>query len=661
MAKLQGDYDHRLSVANKACPWQRFKAPEPRGESSVERLEVDVATRPLHASATPLLEQVLSRLGSTRAAAEAAVAQTDRLGNPRIDSFGQTDVLLVRCPPGSEEERQRESDRGSACSHEASFVLKMGGKDRIFAEVDKLHWAASVLGASRVPRLLLAVPEAWLGQAAMVSERITFVPDSDRRSAARLPSSLADLLLLGCGRFALEDVRASWAAAPVELQAALPFAVNFDVPPPSATDVRCVARQVAEILATLARHPVQPNSHEQLDPALIEGKAIILNLLQPLRRHLLQAQPARASPLHATMRQRTEEWYPAFADGASLSDMLGMARRLKDRLEDWRSADNRGCSQMPKFFVPAAWTHGRMSAHHLLLRSSSEGSDRNLDLCVIGWSSLSQAPLYTDLAGLLTSVAFETTRLPVMLDVIASSYASSTMAGDAVPALRCARQLCIEEASAERLLKALAVAAEEAVVAGADVERQDRWRREEALLSAVHSATGGEALQDAGQDTAWLLAWLRTTDDAGRRAAVEAGHASRALVDWRPFRGIRGTVGGRPAVPRPDPSAARRQRGEAPVRAVQFGWQTIREFRDAACAALPALEGDVDALWPAIWFVPCLSRALELLDDDTLPWLQKVWLLSFVGQLVERILEFLDQLPLAKDPLCVRIAVAAAT
>lgn len=73
----------------------------------------------------------------------------------------------------------------------------------------------------------------------------------------------------------------------------------------------------------------------------------------------------------------------------------------------------------------------------------------------------------------------------------------------------------------------------------------------------------------------------------------------------------------------PTPPASREPRTpQAPVRSMQFAWQAIREFRDAAAAAYTAVPFE-DGAWPALWLVPSLLCALELLDAEELPWHQK--------------------------------------
>eukprot|EP00434_Breviolum_minutum_P039518 symbB.v1.2.035096.t1/scaffold4655.1/size36848/5 len=120
------------------------------------------------------------------------------------------------------------------------------------------------------------------------------------------------------------------------------------------------------------------------------------------------------------------------------------------------------------------------------------------------------------------------------------------------------------------------------------------------------------------------MSWLRY--DRKQFHATAALKVSEALIAWELPLHARPTVKHRPVpkptrnLPRP-PDAA----GFHGHRAVQWGWQAVREIRDAAVDALPALKGDVDELWPLIWLVPSLERSLQLLGALHLSWMQKVY------------------------------------
>ncbi|CAJ1368044.1 unnamed protein product, partial [Effrenium voratum] len=92
----------------------------------------------------------------------------------------------------------------------------------------------------------------------------------------------------------------------------------------------------------------------------------------------------------------------------------------------------------------------------------------------------------------------------------------------------------------------------------------------------------------------------------------------------------------------PKATRCQRQPEVSSQRAVHWGWQAVREMRDAAVDVLPVIQGDVDELWPLMWLVPSLHRALQLLGALHLSWMQKVWLLQHIRLLSDRLCGWLD-------------------
>eukprot|EP00913_Durusdinium_trenchii_P018663 g17538.t1 len=136
---------------------------------------------------------------------------------------------------------------------------------------------------------------------------------------------------------------------------------------------------------------------------------------------------------------------------------------------------------------------------------------------------------------------------------------------------------------------------------------------------------------------------------------------SEALIAWelplhaRPTEKLR-------KVPKPTRTVPRQPdiAGFHGHRAVQYGWQVgasgahvadphdvlptqaVREIREAAVNALPAVKGDVDELWPLMWLVPSLQRSLQLVSSAHISWMQKVWVLQHIHLLCGQLSIWLD-------------------
>eukprot|EP00435_Cladocopium_sp_Y103_P050471 s1378_g15.t1 len=139
-----------------------------------------------------------------------------------------------------------------------------------------------------------------------------------------------------------------------------------------------------------------------------------------------------------------------------------------------------------------------------------------------------------------------------------------------------------------------------------------------------------------------LMSWLR----CGRHnfQGSVALRVSEALIAWELPLHSRPSVKHRP-VPKPTRNLPRPPDAAAFLghRSVQWGWQAVRETRDAAVDALPALKGDVDELWPLIWLVPSLQRSLQLLGALHMSWMQKVWLLQHIRLLCDQLSLWLEK------------------
>lgn len=611
--KLKEDCERRAVTRAEQCKWQR--PAEARAAGAEQRLANDVSKKPPHAGIVPFLAQALPQIGLSCSPHDLHV---ERLSLPRVAARG-TDTCLVHAPDESRDGRM-------------VFVLKAGDREAIRSEARCAAWAMRALGSARVPQLLLPEPVLDGSAAAFAAEFVGFGGQRLGRS------SLHDHLLLGAGRFALEDLRALGTTkgeiqSPSANGAQLPVTARFAAEASDVAGIRWLAKQAAEVLQVLREQPVEvalqagggssPNSQCN---AVADS---LFGLLPLLERHLLQAHRPTTSPLHPSVRALTEAHYAASFGGGSPAimhvEVLERATRLRSRLQDLQSAERRGVRALPAMSVPLLWSHGRFTARHLLLRES--GDPRGPEMNVSSWGGLLMAPPYRDLAHLLTSLALETVRLPLHFDDVASLYDAPGDHGFAPPAQVCAHHLQISERAADGLL-------------GLAAERRCRSLPE--LISvAEEAAASSDAVSDG--DLARLLAWVRHDPASMADAAGEARKIGEALCDWTlPRSAVRASAGARGPVPRVAPPPKSRPRGDVPIRAMQWGWQVVREFREAAAQSLPVVEGDVQQLWPALWLVPNLQLALELLDGADCPFPQKVWMLHYVGCLSDRLLSWLD-------------------
>lgn len=151
------------------------------------------------------------------------------------------------------------------------------------------------------------------------------------------------------------------------------------------------------------------------------------------------------------------------------------------------------------------------------------------------------------------------------------------------------------------------------------------------------------------RDAAGLLLLLRDDRQAVHAAFEEARRISDAICTWVPRngsskipassaasgRGQKSEIRARPVPPPRRPPTLGRANGRKPVRAMQFGWQAVREFRDALGEQLPGLEGDSMELWPGLCLTPQLRYAVCFLDRPEAPWNQKIWALHHARQCIE--------------------------
>lgn len=634
--KLGADAKLRALSLRGARVWQQ--PVEPRGIATLQRLECDVASRPLHSSVLPLLGRVLLRL---RAAADEA-----REGEAAADEAAFPSTELTRMDLAARGVGLGTAAHGSEiyavqASGVDAFILKAGHWEQLAREARHILWAASVLGFERVPRPLLEDAEAD-GDVGVLALQLLGLHKT---------SSLDDFLQLGSVHFALEDTRAAWAvvAAPW-----LGAELTAGARPPGTSCIQRFASQVAEILATLGQQPwpvtVQiQSSRAPANAAAAEGPDDVMgplfDLIPLLERYVLQGRHfSTASPLHPGVRGLTEARYAAHFGGRLSDDVLARTQLLRTRLCDLRSAALRGAPTLPTTSVPLVTSHGGLTAAHVLLRTTGTGVlscmtdeggvNGEPDLAVTSWSRLGPAHLYSDFSTFLTSVAFEAARLPFFIDDLAALYALPGDVGAAPPAKICAAHLRVSEATAELLLQSTFPGA--AARSAQDVEATQQLSE---LVARVQASGGESAERDAQQ----LLAWVRGSSLAIGRSAAEAKKISEALCDWTlPRRAVRRAAGARGQIPRLEPPPSRRQRGEVPPRAMQWGWQVVRDFRDAIACTLPVVEGDISILWPALWLVPSLRLSLSLLDSISCSWPQKLWLLYHIGSLTDGLLRWLD-------------------
>jgi len=627
----------------------RLGACEPRATQTVKKLSGDLARRPHN-------EQILQSFGSGSKFADVNI---ERLSAPRVAATRSAEVVVVT----------------AACnSSQQAFVVKAGTKEDIDQEAKNLQWAARTLGQSRVPKLLLQDPQVNFGLAAITAEHVYF-------ATGHQVSSLADFLIRSSASFALEDVRAAWASVPGnELTAGglplplegLPLEVeppdlsqvqwvySWRAEPPDASQVRWVARQAAEIIQSLSKQKTVPQARASLVRGLESRRgapstvaSALFELVPLLERHLLQAKSSSTSPLNGSVRELTEQSYSLhFAAGQPLDATLAAAEQLRRKIAALHSAERQGSSALPEIVVPIVWSHGNLGARHLLLSKTAEAVEGNLQLKVSSWSRLAPAPLFADLSMLLTSMVFETVQLPMLADNVLAFYAAPAEAGAAPPSTLCAHHLHITERTSARLLARLERFGSPAAASSPNQEEAGNQQAEagkhrgEALLALIVDTVTAPADERGPppSDAAALLAALRSDTEAVAEAAAEAKKISEAICDWTlPRRLVRNTAS-RSSVPRLGPPPSRRQRGDTPLRSMQWGWQAVREFRDAAVDVLPVVEGDVDQLWPALWLIPSLRFSLELLDTTSCPWPQKVWLLHHIDRLVRKLSSWLDDL-----------------
>eukprot|EP00435_Cladocopium_sp_Y103_P044595 s1378_g12.t1 len=176
----------------------------------------------------------------------------------------------------------------------------------------------------------------------------------------------------------------------------------------------------------------------------------LLELAPMLERHLL-GKEARASPLHACVRQITEECCEQ-QFGTPLVEILQSARDLQRRLQLLISAEGRDSEdKLPPIEVPNSWSHPRLTCRRLLLRDSQSLS--GFDLCASGWSGLCSGPVYSDLSRLLTDVLFEAVKLPSFIEDLHMIYATTGHAGVAVPPVLLGEHLGITTGAAALILE----------------------------------------------------------------------------------------------------------------------------------------------------------------------------------------------------------------
>lgn len=630
--KLQEDWQRRKPVMSQQCPWQRHLATEPRGQSALRNLEEDLKSKIIHPSTQPLVKQILNHLTSRvpddidiwymsalRAAASGAHgAGTFLIGSSSNPLCGREGDEIVPFEPHR-------------------LVLKASRDERqLLLEFQKLQQAEASVGPLRIPRLLSSRLHSEEGLSAFAQEFVLCSRYLEVGQRERHSASLADLLRVGARPLALEDANRGIE----DLQIRLGISAQ-DLASCSLQDLRHAALQSAELLASLASLEddlpgatssstspyVSWSTSLGSPPELSLGRCrdvrSLLELAPMLERHLL-GKEARASPLHACVRQITEECCEQ-QFGTPLADILQSARQLQQRLQLLISAEGRDSEdKLPPIEVPNSWSHPRLTCRRLLLRDSESLS--GFDLCASGWSGLCLGPVYSDLSRLLTDVLFEAVKLPSFIEDLHMIYATRGHAGLAVPPVLLGEHLGITTGAAALILERV----------GQDPAD---WT-EEALGEIFREATQDDR-PFAIADLAQLMSWLR----CGRQRfqGSVALRVSEALIAWELPLHSRPTVKHRP-VPKPTRNLPRPPDAGAFLghRSVQWGWQAVRETRDAAVDALPALKGDVDELWPLIWLVPSLHRSLQLLGALHLPWMQKVCLLQHIRLLCDQLSLWLE-------------------
>eukprot|EP00929_Paragymnodinium_shiwhaense_P070109 TRINITY_DN35485_c0_g2_i1.p1 TRINITY_DN35485_c0_g2~~TRINITY_DN35485_c0_g2_i1.p1 ORF type:complete len:707 (-),score=99.65 TRINITY_DN35485_c0_g2_i1:55-2175(-) len=672
IAKLQSDKQRRLQTLWLAREWQgqRVEARSAVAETTRQAL---LALRPALPRVDPFLQDALDEASLNLEARRLAVV---RLSMANIaHSTGQEVVLADLSPAGDGPD---------------ALILKVGETERIKQESLRLQWAAGLLGEKQVPRAVLAAAPVERGDVSALLLEPVCLKVSERGGALRrtgLLTSLTDLLHVGSLQHSLEDARTAACVfnakqqhtEEVALQTLFDKAGDLAQFPEILQEIprirRQLAQQAAGVLKRLADEATPPDAGGDLATELV-------SLTPCLERHLLRGQrPTTASsPLHEHVRELTEGIYHHLygkhsdTDGSAaktIAELLADAGKLRDSLETLRAAERDRQEQRstaadsckpPVLLAPKTLSHNDFSTDHLLVRPSVDAA--GLDLCVTSWRRCRTAPVFFDLATMLTSMAFEAVRLPMPLVYLRDLFAAvGAEAGLGAQSAVVAQQFGISEATATRLcvlLKENDILFAERPIFPAEVLQQ---LVQEAEDQAGKMQKGGSGVD--GSDIVWLLASLRGGDpvETCAPAAAEARKISESLCDWKlPSYLVKQQLarradpkGGVPrlGVPRPPPRPPAGRAGcEVAVRATQWGWQTVREFRDSAvpqrrgeASAVPlGLEGHVSELWPALWLTPSLQKALVMLELPSLPWMQKVWLLYHISMLIRRLNSWLERL-----------------
>ncbi|CAJ1408934.1 unnamed protein product [Effrenium voratum] len=602
--KLSEDWERRKPVMVQACPWQR--PVRPSGASAVPEMEraiIHPTIQSLAQALTGLAEaEDIQPLSALRSAAHSAQ--------------GAGTFLLSSSNALAETGQGIPVDyRGVLkCSrHAASLASELRNLQRAMGQ-----WPL------RVPRPLKAAEEVE-GLSAFVQEFVRSSLQMEVGQRERHSVSLADLLRVGCRPLALE---AREGLEHLELRLAVEVE---DLATCGLPEIRRAAQQTAELLAGLASHAADdlPSSSSCASPYVSWSTALgvpqpefkapvgaavqsLLELEPMLERHLLGKGTAlaRASPLHDRVRKMTEECCKE-QFGTQLSEIIQSARGLRQRLQRLLSAESRySDDRLPQMEVPSCWCHARLTSRRLLLRDGATPAD--FEICASGWSGLCSGTIYSDLARLLTDLTFE--------EDLATIYSADGHAGASVPPVLLGEHLGITTGAAAFLL--------------ANVAQEDSTWTNEALADLIQKATH-EDRPFALADLAQMLSWLRLGRHGFRTTVTQV---SEALVAWElPFKQRHERA---PKVPKA--TRCQRQPEVSSQRAVHWGWQAVREMRDAAVDVLPVIQGDVDELWPLMWLVPSLHRALQLLGALHLSWMQKVWLLQHIRLLSDRLCGWLD-------------------
>ncbi|CAK9023039.1 unnamed protein product [Durusdinium trenchii] len=631
--KLQEDWERRKPVMVQACPWQRHLATENRSQSTQRHLEADLRSKIIHPSIQPLVKQILNSL-SSKAPDDVDIWHMSALRAAASTAHGAGSFLLGSFTPLFSNPGEKTGEAIPAEPHR--LVLKASrDEDQLLAEMEKLQKVQSSLGPLRSPRVLSA-KHTEDGLFAFAQEFLLCSRYFEAGQRERQSSSFADLLRIGARPLALEDAGRDME----DLHARLGMSAE-DLAAVSLEELRHAAQQTGELLGSLAsldeefpssssacHSPYVSWSTSLINPKEVQapGRCHAVQLLlelEPMLERYLLGKEARASPLHGSVRRITEDCcLQQF--GTPLADILQSARALRQRLKQLISAESRNSEEkLPPIEVPSCWSHPRLTCRRLVLRDST--SLTGFELCASGWSGLCFGPIYSDLARVLTDALFEAVKLPSFIEDFHMIYSTEGHAGVAVPPVLLGEQLGITTGAATFIL-------------GRATE-DSHWS-EEALGELFGEATENDrpyALADLAQ----LMSWLRF----GRHEfnASTAMKVSEALIAWelplhaRPTEKLR-------KVPKPTRTVPRQPdiAGFHGHRAVQYGWQAVREIREAAVNALPAVKGDVDELWPLMWLVPSLQRSLQLVSSAHISWMQKVWVLQHIHLLCGQLSIWLD-------------------